>query len=131
MFYSDFLRQLLLGATAAIFLFFVVWAVVHRASLAKALGYQLTSPNGESEFGAIYIGLFLAQTLLCIFAMTRVQDAAVGDLAAGFLLLQPLGRVLPFIRHGPPTGLLRILFILEIFGGLALLLVRPNIRALL
>ena len=126
MIYSDFLRQLLLGSTAAIFLFFVVWAFVNRASLANALGYQLTTPNGESEFGAIYIGLFLAQTLLCIFAITRIQDSAVGDLAAAFLLLQPFGRIPPLVRHGAPTGLLRVLFILEIFGGVALLLVRPN-----
>lgn len=126
MIYSDFLRQLLLGATAAIFLLFVIWAAVNRASLAKVLGYQLTAPNGESEFAAIYIGLFLAQTLLCIFAITRIQDSAMGDLAAAFLLLQPGGRILPLIRHGTPTGLLRVLFILEILGGVALLLVRPN-----
>ena len=126
MIYSDFLRQLLLGSTAAFFLFFVAWAIVHRASLANVLGYQVTKPNGESEFGAIYIGLFFAQALLCIFAITRIQDSAVGDLAAVFLLLQPIGRILPLFRCGAPTGLLRFLFAMEVFGGVALLLVRPN-----
>lgn len=126
MIYGDLLRQLLLGSTAAIFLFFVAWALAGRASLARVLGYELVAPNGESEFGAVYIGLFLGQALLCIFAITRIRDSAVGDLAAVFLLLQPVGRIPSLIRHGAPTGLLRVLFLMEMFGGAALLVVRPG-----
>lgn len=127
MIHSDLLRQLLLASTAAIFIIFIAWALIRPRSLAKILGYEISTPNGWSEFGAIYVGVFIAQTLLCGFAILRVSDAMLGDLCAVFLLLQPVGRLLPLFRYGAPTGLLRLLMMLELFGGIALLLVRPGV----
>ena len=126
MIHSDLLRQLLLASTAAMFTIFAAWALIRPRSLAKILGYEVSAPNGWSEFGAIYVGVFIAQALLCGLAINRVSDAALGDLCAVFLLLQPLGRTLPYFRYGAPTGLLRLLAVLELFGGIALLLVRPG-----
>lgn len=126
MIYSDLLRQFLLASTAAIFLIFVAWALIYPRSMAKSMGYEVSAPNGWSEFGAIYVGIFIAQALLCSLAIVRVSDAVLGDLCAVFLLLQPVGRLLPFIRYGAPTGLMRWLVVLELFGGTALLLVRPG-----
>ena len=126
MIHSDLLRQLLLASTAGIFLFFVAWALIRPQSMAKTLGYEVSAPNGWSEFGAIYVGVFFAQALLCGLAIYRLSDAVLGDLCAVFLLLQPVGRLLPLVRYGAPTGLLRLLFALELTGGIALLLVRPG-----
>ena len=56
-------------------------------SMAKTLGYEVSAPNGWSEFGAIYVGVFIAQALLCGLAISRVSDAVLGDLCAIFLLL--------------------------------------------
>ena len=94
--------------------------------MAKTLGYEVSAPNEWSEFGAIYAGIFFAQALLCGLAISRVSDAVLGDLCAIFLLLQPAGRLLPLFRYGAPTGLLRLLMVLELFGGIALLIVRPG-----
>ena len=123
---SDLLRQALLGATGAIFVGFALWAVVAPAAMAKPLGYALDSNNARSEFHAIYVGVFLAQALLCALAALRVGDAALGDLVAVFLLAQPVGRVIAGLRGAFPTGLLRGLFALEVVGGVVLLAVRPG-----
>ncbi|PQA78010.1 DUF4345 family protein [Rhodoferax sp. TS-BS-61-7] len=125
MIYSDLLRQVLLASTALIFVAFAGWALLKPDSLAKVLGYQLSLPNGASEFGAIYVGVFLAQALLFAFALFRVHDAIIGDICAVFLLAQPLGRIMPMIAHGAPNGMLKALVLLEIFGAVALLSVRP------
>lgn len=126
MIYDDFLRQILLATTAATFLGFALWALIKPNSLARVLGYELRAPNGQSEFHAIYIGVFLGQFALCLLAAYRIEDYVLGDLVAVFLLAQPLGRLVALTRFGAPTGLLRLLFALEAVGGVALLLVRPT-----
>lgn len=126
MIYDDFIRQLLLAATATIFVAFALWAAFSPKSLASMLGYELSAPNGESEFHAIYVGVFFAQAALCLLAAARVTDPVLGDLVALFLLAQPIGRLLAMFRHGVPHGVLRWLFLLELGGGVALLLVRPT-----
>ncbi len=126
MFYHETLRQGLLIAVALNFVAFALWALFHPQSLAALLGLDLKKPNGHSEFGAIYVGVFLGQALLSALAASRIKDATLGDLVAVFLLLQPLGRLVPLFRHGPPVGVLRFLFILELISGLALLAIRPD-----
>lgn len=124
--HNDMLRQVLLGGVCATFLAFSLWALVGRRSLADALGYRVSAPNGESEFGAVYIGIFSAQALLCLFAIARIRDSAIGDMVAVFLLMQPIGRLPALIRHGAPTGLMKLLFLLEVVGGSMLLAIRPG-----
>ena len=126
MIYDDFIRQALLAATAAIFLVFSLWAAFRPNALALLMGYRLEGNNAYSEFHAIYVGIFTAQFLLCVFAITRIQDAAIGDLVAIFLLSQPVGRLLAAIKKGLPTGFMLLLFIAELVGGILLLAVRPG-----
>ena len=48
-----------------------------------------------------------AADCLTVHAYRTVKQGAApvpGDLCAVFLLLQPVGRSLPFIRYGAPTG---------------------------
>ena len=125
MIYNNELRQLLLIAIGLTFTVFAAWAAVRPESLAKIVGYELTNNNAYSEFHAIYVGVFIAQALLCALAYVRIQDATLGDLVALFLLGQPAARLIAGIRRGFPTGLLRLLFIIEIIGGIVLLAVRP------
>ena len=126
MFYDDLTRQLLLSATAIVFSFFCLWAIIRPLSLAATLEYELKTPNSVSEFHAIYVGLFAAQALLCILAVLRVEDAVIGDLVAIFLLAQPFGRLIAVFRNGSPTGFHRFLFGLELSAGIVLLLIRPG-----
>lgn len=125
MIHDDFIRQLMLLATSMVFVAFALWATFRPKSLANMLGYTLSVPNGQSEFHAIYVGVFFAQTALCGLAAIRVSDAVLGDLVAFFLLAQPLGRLIAWPQFGAPQGIPRWLFALELVGGGALLLVRP------
>ncbi|WP_157237020.1 DUF4345 family protein [Endozoicomonas elysicola] len=126
MIYDDTLRQILLAATLGIFVIFSVWGGLRPESLASVLGYKLESANSFSEFHAIYVGVFLAQALLCALALVRIHDAVLGNLVAIFLLSQPLGRFIAAIRHGFPSGILKILFVMEVAGGVLLLAIQPS-----
>ena len=127
MIYDDFVRQLMLIATSMVFVAFALWATFSPKSLANMLGYTLSVPNGQSEFHAIYVGVFFAQAALCGLAAIRVSDPVLGDLVAFFLLAQPLGRLIALPRFGSPQGMLRWLFALELAAGGALLLIRPAV----
>lgn len=126
MIHDDFIRQLMLIATSMVFVAFALWATFRPKSLASMLGYTLSIPNGQSEFHAIYVGVFSAQAALCALAAIRVSDPVLGDLVALFLLAQPLGRLIALSRFGAPQGMLRWLFALELMGGVVLLLIRPG-----
>ena len=126
MIYADFSRQVLVAATGGSFAFFALWAALNPKSLATTLGYTLPSKNAVSEFHAIYVGVFIAQACLCALAFARVEDVAIRNLVAVFLLGQPCGRVIAALRGSWPSGLLLALFILEFVGGILLLLVQPT-----
>jgi hypothetical protein len=122
---SDTIRFFLLVASSMTFFDFALWCVFHPRSFAAVLGYDLKLSNTQSEFHAIYVGVFIGQGLLCFLAASRMSDAILGDLCAAFLLLQPCGRAVAMLRGHWPTGVLRILFLAEVLGGFALLVVRP------
>ena len=126
MIYDDLTRQILLAATGGSFACFALWAAFSPRSLATTLGYTLESKNAISEFHAIYVGVFIAQVCLCILALTRIEEAAIGNLVAVFLLSQPFGRMIAAFRDSLPSGLLLALFIMEFVGGILLLLVQPS-----
>jgi magnesium-transporting ATPase (P-type) len=126
MIYDDFVRQVLLGATCLTFVFFALWAILKPNSLANTLGYELNNNNAISEFNAIYIGVFMAQSLLCVLAFVRIDDAMIGNLVAVFLLSQPLGRIIAMFRGGSATGFMKLLFTSEVVAGLMLLVVQPS-----
>ena len=86
MIFTDFGRQVLLAATGGSFACFALWATFSPKSLAATLGYTLQSKNAISEFHAIYVGVFIAQACLCALALARIEDAAIGNLVAVFLL---------------------------------------------
>ena len=128
MVYHDLARQLMLWTTGAVFTFYAFWALFRPYALAKILGYRLNNQNAKSEFHAIYIGVFLAQAILCVFASFRVNDAMLGDLVALFVLSQPVGRLVAVFRKGWPKNQLQLITFTEIIGGIFLLLIRPGLN---
>lgn len=126
MIYDDTFRQVLLALVGGIFLLVAIGAAAKPDAVANLFGLKLTGNNSYSEFHAIYFGLFLAQALLCLIAIIRVQDAMFGDLVALFLFAQPAGRFIAALRRGFPSGFLFILFMLELVGALLLISVRPS-----
>lgn len=123
---NDIARRVCLGVTAAVFILIALRACFKRTKLAAGLGYKLTAPNGYSEIYAVYVGVWLATAVLAVTAMYRVEDAILGDLLAGFVLAQPVGRLLASVKWGLPEGTLLKMFYVEIAGGIILLLVRPS-----
>ena len=117
----------MLSLTGLIFTYYTFWALFNPYSLASLLGYQLNNQNAKSEFHAIYIGVFLAQAILCLFASLQLEEVLLGDLVALFVLAQPLGRFVALFRNGAPTGRLKLITFTEIIGGILLLLIRPDL----
>ncbi|GMU42103.1 MAG: DUF4345 family protein [Xanthomonadales bacterium] len=122
---SDALRILLLWLTAAVFTLLALRSLVSPQAVAHELGYAITDRNGWSELYAIYVGLWLAHALLAGYAALHVDLAVLGDALAVLILGQPLGRLIAVPRSGWPGGPLLAFFVLEVVGGVLLLLVRP------
>lgn len=123
---SDITRQILFGMTAAVFVLIAVRAALFPQKMASGLGYSLSAPNGYSEMYAVYVGVWGATAALALVALFRVKEALLGDLLAVFVLAQPIARLLALTQWGMPQGNLFVMFIVEVIGGVVLLLVRPS-----
>ena len=93
---------------------------------AAAMGLFLIGVNGYSQFYAIYVGVRFATAGLSILAARRGDQPILGDLAALFILAQPLGRFIASFAIGLPQGLLFVVSGIELLAGLVLLLLRPR-----
>jgi hypothetical protein len=120
----SFYRQVLLGLVAINFVIFALWTILKPTSFAKVLGYDLNSSNAISEFHAIYFGVFLSHAVLALAAIKFNDILVLGDLVAVFLLSQPVGRIVAWFKGAKPQKVMFIMFILETFGGIVLLVVR-------
>jgi len=121
---ADEIRQIFVALIGLTFLGFALWALISPRQLAQVLGQQWSNGNGGNEFHAIYIGVFLAQALLCLVALLNPDIAILTDLVIAFLLAQPLGRLFALFRGFRTQGLLTLLFSLEVLGGGLLVLFR-------
>jgi hypothetical protein len=90
------------------------------------MGLFLVGVNGYSQFYAIYVGVRLATAGLALLAARRGDQPILGDLAALFILAQPLGRLVAAFAIGLPQGLLLVVCGIELLAGLALLALRPQ-----
>lgn len=94
--------------------------------MAEGLGYRLDTIDARSEFRAVYVGVWLATAFLLVMAALRVREPLLGDLGGLMILGQVLGRVLSLFLDGMPSARIWPFFFLELLGGLAILLVRPD-----
>jgi hypothetical protein len=123
---SSRVRQVLLGLTALVFTAIAAGSLVAPHTMAEGLGYSLDNVDAMSEFRAIYVGLWLATAALLVVALRRVRQAVLGDLCALLVLGQTVGRVVSLALDGVPSGRVWPMFVLELIGGVALLVVRPS-----
>ena len=105
-------------------------AMLDPDRVADAMGVFVVGVNGYSQFYAIYVGVRLATAGLALLAARRGELPILGDLAALFILAQPLGRLVAAFAIGLPGGLLFVICGIELAVGLALLLLRPQGRLL-
>ena len=122
----DLSRRICLCLTAIVFFAIAVRAILAPEKMAHGLGYVLSNQNSYSEFYAIYFGVWIATGGLALLAAIRVRQVLLGDLVAMFVLAQPVGRGWALLQYGPPEGTLLVLSMVELIGGLILLLVRPS-----
>jgi hypothetical protein len=120
------LRTQLLQVTATASSLAALSAFLDPDRTAEAMGLFLVGVNGYSQFYAIYVGVRLATAGLALLAARRGDQPILGDLAALFILAQPLGRLAASFAIGLPQGLLFVLSGIEVLVGLALLLLRPR-----
>jgi hypothetical protein len=120
------LRSQLLQAIATVNSLAALSAMLDPDRTAAAMGLFLVGVNGYSQFYAIYVGVRLATAGLSILAARRGDQPILGDLAALFILAQPLGRFIASFAIGLPQGLLFVVSGIELLAGLALLLLRPR-----
>jgi len=105
-------------------------AMLNPDRIATAMGQFLVGVNGYSQFYAVYVGVRLATAGLALLAARRGDQPILGDLAALFILAQPLGRFIASFAIGLPQGLLFVVSGIEVLAGLALLLLRPREKRL-
>jgi hypothetical protein len=120
------LRSQLLQAIATVNSLAALSAMLDPDRTAAAMGLFLVGVNGYSQFYAIYVGVRLATAGLSILAAGRGDQPILGDLAALFILAQPLGRFIASFAIGLPQGLLFVVSGIELLAGLVLLLLRPR-----
>jgi hypothetical protein len=120
------LRSQLLQAIATVNSLAALSAMLDPDRTAAAMGLFLVGVNGYSQFYAIYVGVRLATAGLSILAARQGDQPILGDLAALFILAQPLGRFIASFAIGLPQGLLFVVSGIELLAGLALLLLRPR-----
>jgi hypothetical protein len=125
------LRSQLLQAIATVSSLAALAAMLDPDRVAEATGQFLVGVNGYSQFYAIYVGVRLATAGLALLAARRGDQPILGDLAALFILAQPLGRIVASFAIGLPQGLLFVVSGIEVLIGLALLLLRPQGKRLL
>jgi hypothetical protein len=101
-------------------------AMLDPDRVANALGLFVVGVNGYSQFFAVHVGIRLAVAGLALLAARRGELPILGDLAASFILAQPLGRLAAAFAIGLPQGLLFVVCGIELAAGLALLALRPQ-----
>ena len=105
-------------------------AVLDPDRVADAMGLFPVGVNGYSQFYALYVGVRLATAGLALLAARQGDQPVLGDLAALFILAQPLGRFVAAFAIGLPQGLLFVVSGIELAVGLALIVLRPQGRFL-
>jgi hypothetical protein len=124
------LRGRLLSACATAHSLAALAALLNPDRMAEAMGLFLVGVNGYSQFYALYVGVRLATAGLALLAARQGDQPVLGDLAALFILAQPLGRFVAAFAIGLPQGLLFVVSGIELAVGLALIGLRPQGRFL-
>jgi hypothetical protein len=124
------LRGQLLSVAASAQSLAALAALLDPDRVANAMGLFPVGVNGYSQFYALYVGVRLATAGLALLAARQGDQPILGDLAALFILAQPLGRLVAAFAIGLPQGLLFVVSGIELAVGLALIGLRPQGRFL-
>lgn len=119
-------RRALLVLAAFVFFAIALGSLLTPHTMAAQLGYVLDNADALNEFRAVYVGLWISTGVLLLIAARRMDLPLIGDLGALLILGQTFGRIVSVALDGMPSAKVWPIFALELIGGIAILLVRPN-----
>ena len=119
-------RRGLLIAAALVFVVIAIASLLIPHQMAEGLGYRLDNVDALNEYRAVYVGVWMATAIIFLVAARHIEQSLLGDLAAILILGQTAGRVLSCLLDGFPSARVWPMFILELVGGVAILLIRPQ-----
>jgi hypothetical protein len=125
---NDVARRVVLVVAALVFVAVAVGTLIAPQVMASQYRLRLDHVDAFNEYRAVYVGLWLAQAALLVFAARHVGWALLGDLGAVLILGQVAGRLISLALDGVPSAQVWPTFVAEVIGGVALLLVRPRTR---
>lgn len=114
------MRALLFVGVALVYLLISVQALLQPSRVMQLLGIRFDNVNGLSEFHAIYVGVWWATAAMLIYAGFVPKEQVLAHFAALLVLAQPIGRTVGLVRKAVPVGNLRLMFGLELLGGVLL-----------
>lgn len=119
-------RRIILVLTALVFAGIALASLVAPDAMAAGLGYTLSNVDARSEFRAVYVGLWLAHSAVCLLAARHVLEPRLGDVAGLLVLGQVVGRVVSVALDGElPSAKILPIAVLEAAGAIAILALRP------
>ncbi|MBI4852732.1 MAG: DUF4345 domain-containing protein [Acidobacteria bacterium] len=123
---SNIGRQTILVISAIVFIVIAIGSLFKPHLMASQLGYVLNNVDALSEFRAVYVGIWFATAILLIVAAKRINFPLIADLGALLILGQTFGRIISIAIDGFPSEKIWPVLILELVGGMAILLIRPK-----
>ena len=119
------IRQILLYLVSAVFLTEAVVALLDPHGAAARVGYQITGPDGLSEYRAVYMGMFGALGVATLVAARRVCEPLLADVICAAIVAEAAARFVSVGLDGVPGTLHVVNIAMESFP-IVILLLRPN-----
>jgi hypothetical protein len=119
------IRQLLLVIVSLTLMAMAVMGLVDPWGMAATFGYSFASPDGLSEFFAVYVGMHAAFGGIALLAAYRTDLPLLGDLVAATIVAEGVARLLGIAVAGVP-GIASMMNLLPEFMPLVILFLRPR-----
>jgi hypothetical protein len=118
-------RQILLFCVAAVLLFEAGVALVNPGLAAARVGYEISGPDGLSEYRAVYLGMFGALGIAMLFAARNVAEPLVADVICLAIAAEAVARLVGVVIDGVP-GNVHLLNIAAESCAVLILMIRPS-----
>ncbi len=119
-------RQFLLVGVATVFLIEAGAALVDPGAAAARVGYQISGPDGLSEYRAVYLGMFGALGIASLLAAWRVTEPLLADVICLAIAAEAVARLVGVLIDGVP-GRAHLLNIAAESCAFIIFLIRPSL----
>jgi hypothetical protein len=119
-------RRALLALIAVCFAGLAVVHVIAPAETARRVGLIAVGVDGLNELRAIYVGVWLATSIIFAMAARKHDDRTLYLVCTLLVAGQGFGRAVSLVLDGMPSAQLLPIFVGEVAGVLLLVLLRPR-----